>query len=141
MFGRTCNGFESWNHQSANVVSGAEAILNRAKEIQYLTQVTIPTTIAEVQKAQSRQVANQNARDHPIEQTLAEGTTVYIRSLKIQNKLKPDAHGHYTVVGRTALGYYWLGNRLGVKMKQSYPISRLKLVAREPSEQRCEVEK
>jgi hypothetical protein len=66
---------------------------------------------------------------------------VYIRSLKIQNKLKQDAHGPYTVVGRTANGNYCLENRLGKRMQQAYPLSRLKEVTPEPSEENYEVEK
>ena len=61
--------------------------------------------------------------------------------MKIQNKLKADAHGCYRIVGRTPNGKYYLENRVGKKMKQSYPISRLKTVLPDIVEEKVVIEK
>jgi hypothetical protein len=75
----------------------------------------------------------QNDREKPIDAPLAICSTVYIRSLKIQNKLKPIFHGPYTVSGRTNNGNY-IENRRGTKLRQTYPISHLKTVESEEDE-------
>jgi hypothetical protein len=104
--------------------------------------VTQPQILENLKKTQEVQEKIQNDRENPRDKSLDIGTSVYIRNLKIQNKLKAYAHGCYKITGRTAMGNYILENRLGAQMKQSYPISRLKVVEPDPDESNVyEVEK
>jgi hypothetical protein len=89
----------------------ASAVLNRAYEIRRLIQITVPNKLEDIRKSQIAQMSTQNHRERITEKRLDNGTTVYIRSLKIENKLMSDAHGPYMVVGRMANGNYYLGNR------------------------------
>ena len=147
MFGRPMLGFESWNvgfqymPKKQSPDEKASAVLNRAYEIRRLIQVTVPNKLEDIRKSQRAQMTTQNNRERITEKRLDNDTTVYIRSLKIENKLKPDAHGPYKVVGRTANGNFYLENRLGVRMQQAYPLSRLKTVEPEHPDNHHELER
>ena len=138
-------GFQAWPKDPIQKLSAeeeAEVLLQRSREISTLMDVTQPQVLENLKKTQEIQEKIQNNRENPRDKSLDDGTSVYVRNLKIQNKLNAYAHGCYKIVGRTAMGNYILENRVGKQMKQTYPISRLKVVEPDPEESEVyEVEK
>ena len=128
VFGRPMNGFVAWpSRQIVNLDDNtiANSIQTRAVEIKRLYSVLHPDTVERIKKTQEVQKQIQNNRTKPIDNILEYGSSVYVRNMHIRNKLAAYAHGCYTVVGRSSNGNYILTNRLGRKMKQTYPLSRL----------------
>ena len=138
IFGREMNEFQSWETQrNENEVN---EINNRALELKQLVENSQPNTIEKIEKKQEKQKAVQDKAQNVINEPLKPGTQVYIRSMKIQGKLEPKFHGPYTVQSQTSGGNYKLVNSTGTEMKQTYPRSRLKIVANEANDS-YEIEK
>ena len=125
MFGRPMNLFVD------NRIPGSTAnieLLNRLAEIQLLFENDVPQALENIQESQAIQIENQNKRQHLQVDIIPKGTEVYIKNLMLQNKLLPEYNGPYYVNGNTKLGNYWLIDKLGSKLKDSLPLSRLKIV-------------
>ena len=65
---------------------------------------------------------------------LANETSVYVRSMKIQNKMAPPYHGPYKVCGTTENDNYILKTSTGNVLSKNYPLSQLKVVNEEADE-------
>jgi hypothetical protein len=98
MFGRQMHNLEARKPKRGIKASDEIAIFQRATEIRKLHDIIMPEKLAE-SKTQKQQRKTQDTRANPTDKHLENGATVYIRSMQIQNKLKPDAHGPYTVNG------------------------------------------
>ena len=125
MFGRPMNLFiDSRNQGSTDNIE----LLNRIGEIQLLFEKDIPEAMTNIDNAQQIQIRNQNNRQTLQSIVLTKGTEVYVKNLLLQNKLLPEYNGPYFITGTTKLGNYWLQDATGLKMKDSLPLSRLKVV-------------
>ena len=83
------------------------------------------------QLAQEAQKAKQNANMNIRKDILANETSVYVRSMKIQNKMAPPYHGPYKVCGTTENDNYILKTSTGNVLSKNYPLSQLKVVCDE----------
>ena len=131
MFGRPMLTFEDWTPLKPE--NETQELLVRSKEIKELIENTHPDTVSHIVQQQVRQRKIQNDNNNITTEAIRDGTTVYIRSMKIQNKLKDKYYGPYTVKGRTDNGNYILNNLRGTEMRQTYPLAHLK-VMEEPAQ-------
>ena len=140
MFGRKMNAFKDWKSNNKDETAAIE-LLERAKEIKQLVEHVHTEAQQVIKDKQVKQKKTQNNAHNITNEPLKIGSKVYIKSLKIQGKLKPKYHGEYTIVGKTNNGNYLLENHLGVRLSQSYPLSQLKAVDKDETDDHYEVEK
>ena len=126
MFGRPMLTFQDWTPKKPE--NEVQELLVRSKEIKDLIETTHPDTISHIVQQQVRQRKIQNDSNNITTDIIRDGSTVYVRSMKIQNKLKDKYYGPYTVKGRTDTGNYILNNLRGTGMRQSYPLAHLKIM-------------
>ena len=137
MFGREMNNFNSWRND--DLVDEETSLIKRSVEINKLIKQERPEAIETINEHQIQQKQVQNQQHSITDELLKIGTQVYIRAEHIQNKLAPRYHGPYTIDGYTRHKNYWLTNIKGERLKQSYPLSRLKTILE--SNEIVEVEK
>lgn len=127
MFGAKMNVFKTDMQDEERAASESE-IFNRSKEIQKLTEKTIPKAIQNIEAAQEQQKKTQNANRNVRFEELLPGQRVFIKSKKIQNKFEIKNHGPYTVIGKSKNSNYYLRNSEGKQLAVAYPLGRLKLM-------------
>ena len=137
MFGREMYHFKDW--KTEDKIDEVQSLIKRAAEIKTLMEVDIPQAKEIIAQKQVKQRIVQDQQHQVTDELLPIGTTVYVESLMIQNKLVATYHGPYTVDGYTRCKNYWLVNQSKNRLKQSYPRSRLKQV--EEISEIAEVEK
>ena len=130
------NGFENYlleNDQSANDDLCLE---KRVQEIKRQYENFMSKAFDKIEAAQTEQRDQQDARHKIIPEKLKIGTKVYLKApgLLVKNKLDEAFFGPYTVHSVSSLGNYWLLNEFGELLKQSYPISKLKIVGESEEE-------
>lgn len=119
LFGKEMNNFN--NLIESNQTDATDSLINHANEIEHSLEFREKTTDT-IEKKQ------QDNRSTVVSDLLPIGTSVYIEVMKLQNKMQPRFHGPYRVDGYTRLKNYWLSNRRGERLKQSFPRSQLKEV-------------
>ena len=127
MFGVKMNVFKADKQEEEKEATEVE-IFNRSKDIQKLTEVTIPKAIKNIEAAQEQQKKSQDNRNNVLNEVLQLGQRVFIKSKKIENKFEIKNHGPYTVIGKTTKGNYYLRNNECKQLAVAYPLSRLKLM-------------
>ncbi len=125
MFGREMLSFENWSHETD--VNDVLAIENRTNEIKNHFEQTIPSTVEIINKKKERQTKIKDKANNILEQTLAVGTTVYLKNDGLLTKLEPQYFGPYTVASITKCGNYKLKNTENIILNKSYPLEKLKL--------------
>jgi hypothetical protein len=126
MFGRQMGEFGTWTNQ-LNENEEAE-LFKRSVQIRQRCETTVPKALEYIKKSQDKQIKNQNSQHNITNERLPEGTKVFIKSPKIKAKLEADYLGPFTIIGHTKKGNYWIKNRAEKRLPQSYPLSRLKIV-------------
>ena len=126
LFGCEMNNFNSWRNDE--LVDEETSLVKRSFEIKRLIEQQRAEAVANINKKQEHQKQVQNQHNSISDELLPIGTQVYIRAEHIQNKLAPRYHGPYIVDGYTRNKNYWLTNIRKERLKQSYPLSRLKTV-------------
>jgi len=129
MYGRECNGFNDYTKSKYDqeVVNETQELENRVKQLKEL-EVEQVKAIKNIEKSQEQQKINQNNAHRITEDLVPIGTKVYVSVMGLHDKLYPKYRGPFTVVGHTNKGNYWVENILHEKMKDAFPLSRLKLV-------------
>ena len=128
MFGRSMNTFGNWNDTSDE---DSQMILNRTIQIKNLLQIHHPTALTNIHNHQEKQRDQQNLAKNILDKPLEIGTTVYVKIEGLIGKLEPRFRGPYTVVRMLQNGNYKLKNALGVELKTSYPLHKLKVTAQD----------
>ena len=137
MFGRPMNNFENYGAELEQT-----PIEKRALDIRQLIEESQPAAQETIREKQVAQKNNQNKRQSSQDYELELGEKVTVKSLKIQGKLQNNYVGIYEIDGKTPNGNYWLKNAQDERLKQSFPLSRLKLVNNEVElEEHWEVER
>ena len=116
-------------------------MLNRTNQLRNLVQNTRNLAIENIQSAQEIQIQAQNKRFNVTETPLEIGTPVLVKNEGIIGKLEPRYRGKYYVDGQASGGNYKLIDSTGMKVKQTFPISKLKPFLEDNSEVHHEVEK
>lgn len=124
MFGREMNTFE--NYQDA--LEDDLSIQKRAKEIKELIENDQPKSADIIHTKQEKQKQIQNKQHNIQTKQLEIGTMVFVKSMQfVKPKLEPIYHGPYKIDGMTKKGNYWVKNARGTRMRETYPLSRLKI--------------
>lgn len=102
-FGRKMNNLENWQDKPEE--EEEYALYRRAEEIRQQYNENIPLALESIEQAQERQRAVQNNRESSkiTEETLSNGTKVFIRAVGMQSKLEPKFYGPYTIAGITLI--------------------------------------
>ena len=137
VFGRTMNEFEDWSDTCENEIG----LWKRSVEIKKLIEENQIKARKNISQAQVSQIKNQNQSHNIVEEKLTKGTYVMIKTANKKNKLEANYHGPFTIDDITKNGNYWLKNSKGERLKQSLPLSRLKVVEKPEDEEIFEVEK
>ena len=132
MFGRQMGQFESWVSKPKE--NEEAELYKRCIQIRQKCETTVPKALEKISKSQSKQIKSQNTQHNITTNILQPGTKVFIKAQKLQAKLEADFSGPFTVIGQTKKGNYWLKNNEGKRIQQSYPLSRLKVVDSEVTE-------
>jgi hypothetical protein len=147
MFGKAVNplseGEEARRMEMQNEGENFEdSLYQRSCQLRQLIDNTRPQAVQYIHKAQTRQQRSKN-KEANLKEPLSVGSQVFIKSLKIENKLQPTYTGPFIVDSITKQGNYWLKTIKGKQLKTSYPISRLKQtnIRQIPSNETYEVEK
>ena len=77
MFGRKMNNFEDW--KSKNLDTEVTELIQRSNEIAKLRDETQQTALMRIKDAQEVQKDIQNKRTSPQDETLPNGTTVFVK--------------------------------------------------------------
>ena len=127
MFGRKMNSFIRWDSVPTN--NESSEIIKRAFAIKKQFEVTIPKVKENIEKAQINQKVSQNKQHKIRVEALPKGSKVFMKyPQKIRGKLEPNYQGPYIVDKQSPNGNYWLLNKNGIRLKNAYPLSRLKMV-------------
>ena len=126
LIGKEANQFNSWIGEPSNE---EVEILQRATELKQLVEEKRPQTIEKLAQAQISQRKRQDRQANVDESFLTVGTTVYIKSMKLQNKMAPLYHGPYSVVKRDSNDNYQLKTTNNILLPKLFPRSQLKVVA------------
>jgi hypothetical protein len=132
MFGRQMGQFESWISKPKE--NEEAELYKRCIQIRQKCETTVPKALENISKSQCKQIKSQNTQHNITTNILQPGTKVFIKAQKLQAKLEADFSGPFTVIGQTKKGNYWLKNTEGKRIQQSYPLSRLKIVDSEVTE-------
>ena len=124
MFGRKMNNFEEYLCTNKSVDLDI-----RTQEIKALVENTHPQVIKQVENRQEKQKKIQNKRHKINLDKLKKGQKVTIKAKRIQGKLQPTYNGIFTIGEQTKTGNYYLFNEKNEKLKQTFPLSRLKLIS------------
>lgn len=145
IFGRQANTFserEEVIDLAMNEEAVEDSIFERSKALRLLIEKTRPQAMKNIEKAQERQQKSRN-NESRLNDSLRIGSQVFIKSLKMESKLQPLYSGPFWVDSITKQGNYWLKTIEGKRLKNSYPVSRLKLtnISQNGSSNIFEVEK
>ena len=127
-YGREMNGFEDWTTKpdQAEEITKRE-LMARAKQIEDLIVVKQQRATCKPLDQQEVQKAIQNSRANLRQEALTPGTRVMLKREGILSKLEARFSGPFLVTRRTANFNYELEDILGNKLKQSYPLHKLKI--------------
>ena len=123
--GQEANKFEAWTTEPSKSVIELE---ERAKRLKTLLEDTRPKTIRTVSTHQEQQKIRQDKLHNIQREFLPIGTTVYIKSMRMQSKMAPLYHGPYTIVKRTVEDTYQLKTIENVLLPKFFPLCQLKVV-------------
>ncbi|MFM7683964.1 MAG: RNase H-like domain-containing protein [Bacteroidota bacterium] len=127
MFGRKMRNFQDWtkNEDQVDLI----ALENRSLEIKEQYEDFLSKAKINIKNAKENQRNNQD-KNHKIVERLKQGTKVYLQTpeLLCKNKLEQKYIGPYTVHSVSNKGNYWLLNEDKELLKNSYPITKLKIV-------------
>jgi hypothetical protein len=128
LFGRKMNFFEKIdNYENCSEIKALELRTDQVKKLIEEQQSTVKT----IEKAQLKQMQIQNSNHRICLNPLKPGTSVYIKTEGLHNKLYPKFKGPYEVVNSTKSGNYILKTKQGITLEDSYPLIKLKLVGNE----------
>ena len=127
--GQKAHNFESWSCTDADF---EQELNERCKQLKTLIEETRPNTIVKINTQQLAQQKRQNNLKNVVSTHLPIGTTVYVKSMRIQAKLQPLYHGPYTVHAVDATDNYQLTTSKGEILAKKFPLCQLKVV--EPTE-------
>lgn len=127
IFGRKMLNFEDYSSCSKDKIDSETAILKRTVEIRQLVDSTHPKALENIEKSQEKQTRYQNLRGN-IKKTLEIGTSVYVETKGLHNKLYDKYKGPFTIYEIAKGGNYLLKNILNEKLGESFPLERLKVV-------------
>ena len=130
MFGRQMTTFDVWS--STDVITEedmAAAIYSRSCEIRKMIEVTQSQSIEYVDDAKEKQVIKQNKAQKTSNESLKEGSQVYITTVGFHDKLWERYKGPFTIVRQARSGNYIVKNVLGDEIADSFPRERLKPVS------------
>lgn len=130
MFGRQMTTFDDWS--STDVITEedmAAAIYSRSCEIRKMIEVTHSQSIEYVDDAKEKQVIKQNKAQKTSNESLKEGSQVYITTVGFHDKLWERYKGPFTIVRQARSGNYIVKNVLGDEIADSFPRERLKPVS------------
>lgn len=123
MFGRKMNTFDDWESEKGE--DETAQLIKRSVEINDLIN-TREKAIDNIEKAQERQKEIQNNRNNVVEEQLKIGTAVRIKVDGIKNKLDNKYRGKFYIESVTEGGNYKLRNAIGIILRESYPLNKLK---------------
>ena len=111
----------------------AEALVNRAVQLRRLNKMRA-AAVNEIKLVQVKQKAVQNKHHRIRDDYLPVGTKVYITVEGIKNKLYPKYRGPFTIVERTENDTYIVENLLRERLRGTFPLQRMKVIARDHPE-------
>lgn len=141
LYGIKVNEFTDYRNQLNHKSDDIKDLLNRTNQLRNLVQNTRNLAIENIQSAQEIQIQAQNKRFNVTEIPLEKGTPVLVKNEGIIGKLEPRNRGKYYVDGQASGGNYKLIDSTGMKVKQTFPISKLKPILEDNFEIHHEVEK
>ena len=127
LVGKRMNNFENFSEIELDwsISAGLE---KRSREIRTLVEETLPKAKSNIDKHQEAQKKSQNKQHTIQEEILDIGTKVYVTIPGMHDKLHPKYRGPFTIVSTTPFGNYILENVMQERMKDSFPLQRLKVV-------------
>ena len=115
----------------------------RSIQAKNLVEITRPEAMDNIRFKQIKQKQIQDDRNNVLVGDLPTGTLVMLKNEGLLSKLEPLHHGRHIVSGRTSEGNYILENALGQKLKDTYPLKKLRpyVEHEDLSEPHVEIEK
>ena len=124
VFSKRMNHFKDWKIENTNTEE--LELIQRANEIRNQYESVLPNTLDIIEKKQEKQKKYQNQNQNNLKEPLKIGTMVYIRNMKIKNKLEPLSTGPFKISNQDENGNYILENAKGKKLKgKGYPPCQL----------------
>jgi hypothetical protein len=123
--------------------SEESSMFERSKQLKNLIECNREECLESIKKAQEYQKVVQNKRTNPTEKDLEIGSKVMVKVEGLTGKIEQKFHGRFTIIGRAKGGNYLLETAVGTKVRQSYPITKLKPLIEdtEKSDESVEIEK
>jgi len=130
IFGREMNELDDWTGEEDTSANLNLCLNKRTQEIKRQYEQYLTKARTNIDTAQLYQREYRDQHNHVIKEKLNPGTVVYLKTpgLLVKGKLDERYFGPYTIHATSTQGNYWLLNEDHVLLKNSYPITKLKII-------------
>ena len=127
-YGKFLNEFKDFSDEQDTKCGLDESVALRARQIRLLFESTHQLALINIHDRQIGQNINQDGAHNVQIDRLPIGTSVMLKREGLLTKLEARYAGPYTVEGYTGVGNYYLKDATGIKVKDVYPLQKLKVI-------------